>query len=116
MKTLLGLVFSITLFAQSPYTIAALPDMQYQASPLYCPTNGSWTNGDGYLSTMQWIVDNATTWNTKSVVSLGDVVDSGQFTGGSGCSLGVQDTLATAGYNLLIAAHMPFNQQIGNHD
>jgi Carboxypeptidase regulatory-like domain/Calcineurin-like phosphoesterase len=84
--------------AGADFTVIALPDTQYysESYPIIL------------TSQMQWVVNNAASWNIQAVLGLGDIVNNSNNP--------AEWTNADSAYKLLDAAHIPYFATIGNHD
>lgn len=92
------------LAAQDPdWTVVVVPD------PQMLPTLAKVSQ---YKAMMQYVIDSATTWNTKVVIGVGDVNNCGTNDGGARGGI----TLANSAWQLLDAAGIPWITPPGNHD
>jgi hypothetical protein len=87
------------------FTIIVLPDTQYYAATMNGGTPAM------FNTQAQWIVNNKTALNIPYVISVGDMVQTGNNNGND-----VEWIVADGAYKILEAAGIPYGPDAGNHD
>lgn len=103
-RALTGVALAAALWGADPdWSVVVIPD------PQMLPTVAKVAQ---YRAMMQYIIDGASSWNTKVVIGVGDVNSNG--TNDSGARGGI--TLANSAWQMLDAAGIPWITPPGNHD